>query len=231
MALRLRRLTVAILAATLVTLGFGMSPLPASAELTDEQWAAAQERLDYYADQIVGGRDTNEVANVLWFVDMLYDVPTKTITLYTTKTWANASIVQPAAAEGISIVNRVRPKSLNQLLADQRALSDRIEAEGIIDGPNTIDINATSDVQTLSVLTDSEDFDFAAISGADTSVEGERIYEQELSKDVGVPIEIKLDQEAPAQTSRQNDTIPYWGGLGLMPPGGGYCSGGSDLRE
>lgn len=145
------------------------SPAPAFAVLTDAEWAAAQARLDVYADRVVGGRDSNEAADLGWFVDIQYDVPAKRIDLFTTKAWANTSITQPAAAEGITITNSVRTKSLAELVTAQRQLSDQMQADGVITGGYTIDINPTGTTQGLSVDSQSTNFDHTAVPNADSA--------------------------------------------------------------
>jgi len=207
------------------------TPTAASAELTDDEVATIQSRMDYYADLIVGDA---EVASLSWYVDLIYDLEGQTMDLYTTKAWTNNTITQPASGEGISIRNIIKPRSLSSLLAAQRTLSDQLEADGSIEGANTISIGTIADVQGLTVEAGDQELDQAAFSARETSHQDPVVaYEQELTVKVGVPVDIVLsdNNEAPDTASRQNDSSPFYGGLGLTTPNNGYCSGAFGARR
>lgn len=119
-----------------------------------------------------------------------------------------------AAAEGISIANSVRTKSLADLVAAQRQLSDQIQAEGVITGGYTIDINPSETTQALAVNSQSTDFDHTAVPDAGSKSEGLDLYKKKLTKDLGVLVDIKLDETGPPvpASTRQNDSPPllWW---------------------
>lgn len=202
---------------------YSLTKSQADPVLTDDQWLANQTAMDNVAAQITDGKDANESSTIQGFSSLDYDVPNKTLNLYwqgTPPQSVRDSIAQ-ASQSGVRVNTLSAQRSLSASLDAQQRLSSNMEnASDSNDTSNSIDIR--SDGSGLDLVTE-EDPSTASGFPDDMS---EVAYEHELTDAAGIPVDVKLSDAEFSNTSRQNDSSPFYAGAGLETPNGGYCSSG-----
>lgn len=212
------------------------APPTASADLTDTEWAANQEIVDQVADKLLGGREDAEAARTYpWFANVYLDVPNKAVILgYSGPESALpdngfTAMKQYARDRGATLTAvPTGGPSLASMMDAQSGLSAQMDSDGV--SSYSIDVN--EDATGLLVEADAGD-DYASLTGASNRTDGTAAYEKRLRSMTTVPIDFRAvaEDRLPKHASRQDDSTPFYGGIGLINPYNRYCSAAFGARR